>query len=775
MIKIYKPSEKDFRTNGLGTITPLSCIETKKISTQGWQIEVSVDVKCDNLIQEDYIVVANTKEKGAQAFRIQSPTIQDKKITFTAEHILFDAKNYILADVRPENQTPVGYMRWCNDRCDQDTPFNITGNATGTGTNYFIRKTLFDAMQQAEETFGAVWDCDNYNLKIMASVGADRGFKVAYGKNIQGMKISQNWDEVVTKILPVGTNGLLLPEMYLEADVKYERPYTKVIEFDVDEQDEDGNDIDETTRIEQLRTLAKEYLEENKYPLIEYEVKSDVPQELSIGDTVHIKHPCVDIPAEVQAYTYDCNSGRVKTITFGNYDNSNSNYFQKTIDSAISAAVGDSIKQTKAELTKYDKAMQKLGEEVRAASGLYETETKADDGSMIIYLHDKEDLTDSKIIWRIAAEVMAVSSDGGETWNAGIDASGDAVMNYLTAHGIDADVVQVDNLVVGENVAMGDKAQISWQNVTDQPSIPSSTSNLENDSGFITSETATQITKDTITTSYVNALKVTAGSVAAENITGTTITGKTISGGTIKGTTATFTGATYIEDGAAGLTIRYGADNSIKSVNLAPKGIGFSDAESKWMKYIWCLTANRLEIGNNYDSSSNSVSNYIRFIDPTNSGESTKENEIIVNTALLLLIASDKIQAQSYTEFTKDVYVAGTMKGQYLRTRGFGNGLDAVYQEKFKVLFYSRVFTASQHAGYGLYPIDTSDQLYYYFGGTCNSNNTAVFCCNGDNDADGGGFYGGIYIPTKSTWYAPINNNNGLQCRCNIMIVRWGD
>ena len=93
--------------------------------------------------------------------------------------------------------------------------------------------------------------------------------------------------------------------------------------------------------------------------------------------------------------------------------------------------------------------------------------------------------------------------------------SGNTIINgdNITTGTINANKVAISNLVVGENVSMGANATISWNNVTNHPS-------------FITGETATQITKDTVTTSYVNALNVKAGSVDAENISGTTITGK---------------------------------------------------------------------------------------------------------------------------------------------------------------------------------------------------------------------------------------------------------
>ena len=75
----------------------------------------------------------------------------------------------------------------------------------------------------------------------------------------------------------------------------------------------------------------------------------------------------------------------------------------------------------------------------------------------------------------------------------------------------------------GTNLTLGSSCSISWNNVTNQPSIPS-------DSHITT------ITKNTVTTAYVNALNVKAGSVDAENITGTTISGKTITGANITAT-----------------------------------------------------------------------------------------------------------------------------------------------------------------------------------------------------------------------------------------------
>ena len=80
------------------------------------------------------------------------------------------------------------------------------------------------------------------------------------------------------------------------------------------------------------------------------------------------------------------------------------------------------------------------------------------------------------------------------------------------------------------NVTLPTGTKLSWNDVTNQPTIATKTSQLVNDSGY---ETASSIKSTVITKDYIETLNIKAGSVAAENIIGTTISGKTISGGNI--------------------------------------------------------------------------------------------------------------------------------------------------------------------------------------------------------------------------------------------------
>lgn len=146
-----------------------------------------------------------------------------------------------------------------------------------------------------------------------------------------------------------------------------------------------------------------------------------------------------------------------------------------------------------------------------------------------ILVMDSDDKETASRMWRWNINGLGYSNDGGQTYGLAMTMDGAIVADYITTGKLSTDRLS------GQITADSD-VTITWAKVTDQPTIPSKTSDLTNNSGFINSDTATQITKNTVTTTYVNALGITASHVACENLTGSTISGKTISGGTVTGT-----------------------------------------------------------------------------------------------------------------------------------------------------------------------------------------------------------------------------------------------
>lgn len=98
------------------------------------------------------------------------------------------------------------------------------------------------------------------------------------------------------------------------------------------------------------------------------------------------------------------------------------------------------------QLDAYDLAMQQLTNLMANSFGVFKTEEKKVDGSVIYYMHNKPTLAASSTIWKMTADAFAVSTDGGKTWNAGFTSSGDAVVNVLSAIGINADWINAGSI-----------------------------------------------------------------------------------------------------------------------------------------------------------------------------------------------------------------------------------------------------------------------------------------------------------------------------------------
>lgn len=171
-------------------------------------------------------------------------------------------------------------------------------------------------------------------------------------------------------------------------------------------------------------------------------------------------------------------------------------------------AVVQARKVAQAQLSVYDKQMQLLTQLMSQSLGLFKTEQVQEDGSIIYIMHNKADLNSSNIQWKMTANGLAVSNDYGKTWKAGVDKDGNAVFNIMSAIGINFDWAHGGTLTLGgenntngkqyvkdangkilitldnKGITLADGVNISWNNISNKPSIPSKTSDLTNDSGY---------------------------------------------------------------------------------------------------------------------------------------------------------------------------------------------------------------------------------------------------------------------------------------------------
>lgn len=330
MIRAYDVTERLFNHNGIKTLHPLFA-EITKVDNGDYYIELEDMLDNREYYQKGMIITATTPWgiKGVQGFRCDNPIIENNRISCKAWHLSYDSKNYIINSSSAVEKNCNDAISHYNDNTDVPSPFTVISDISLSKTTIIERKTLFDVFTEliSKDNYGGHWDRDNFNFGIMSSVGQDRGVVLAYNKNITDIDISENWDNVCTKLLPYVIDGdttITLDQPYVELNENlYDIPFTKVLKFEHSLKKEDYNTEAKflTAIKEWLYTEAMKYLQENKFPKINYSVSAELKNVSDVGDKIHVKHPkCkVSLDAWVTSVKYDAISGRYTSIGFGNF------------------------------------------------------------------------------------------------------------------------------------------------------------------------------------------------------------------------------------------------------------------------------------------------------------------------------------------------------------------------------------------------------------------------------------------------------------------------
>ena len=109
---------------------------------------------------------------------------------------------------------------------------------------------------------------------------------------------------------------------------------------------------------------------------------------------------------------------------------------------------------TDQEMSAYDLVVQQMSQLAANTLGFHETKIIQDDGSVIVYRHDKPKLSESKIVYKSGIDGFFVTrnytgKDSTTVWKAGFDSDGNAALNILSVIGIHWDWAYGGTLSLG--------------------------------------------------------------------------------------------------------------------------------------------------------------------------------------------------------------------------------------------------------------------------------------------------------------------------------------
>ena len=347
MIKVFNADERAFTNNGEKILKPLKAVILKE-DNGDYELELETRIEDKDYIVNDKIIVCDTPW-GEQGFRVYNPQKKNNKITCKCKHLFYDTAVYLIADSYVVDKNCNDALDHLNNACDAVTPFTTLSDIQQINSARIVRKSLEEAISVVLERWGGHLVRDNFNIEIRNTIGQDNGVTLRYGKNIQDIQVKEDWSAVVTKLLPVGKDGLMLDDKYITTSdlspsepnygLLYDKPYTKTVTFTQDLPEDEykvDGELDEeaynTALIQDLKDQAIAYIRENCVPKINYSVKANIDNVTDVGDTIEVydERLNINLMTSVISVKWDCIQKRYTEVNFGNFSSKLKNLITET-------------------------------------------------------------------------------------------------------------------------------------------------------------------------------------------------------------------------------------------------------------------------------------------------------------------------------------------------------------------------------------------------------------------------------------------------------------
>lgn len=469
MIKVFDTTDKIYTSNG-DIVLETTKAKVHKEDNGDFYISIEAPLSYIDYLVPNNIIVANTPQ-GDQAFRIANVENTRTKIKIKAYHVFYDSKNYLIQDSYVVDKNCNDALDYLNSSTDNTSPYTTVSDITKIASYRCVRKSLYEAIQVLLERYGGHLYRNNWTIGIKDSIGQDNGVMIRYGKNLKDIKATYNWDNVVTKLLPVGKDGLLLnandptASVYLESTTQYEIPYTKSVNFDQsnivedDYKDEETGELDEDAYtdalVNDLAEKGQNYLATNSIPVVNYTLSANVEKVSDIGDTIQVidEKLGINILTNIIKYDYDCILDKYTQLEFGNFI------------PTLSGLMGNITNQTQQQIDESTATLQiTLGQELdEATSQIW----NALGNSYVIYEGDKILVVDA-LPKENATNVIMINNGGIGFSNSGINGNFNSAwtidnvlnMEQINVINLTADLIKGGTLKLGSNLNQNGQIEV---------------------------------------------------------------------------------------------------------------------------------------------------------------------------------------------------------------------------------------------------------------------------------------------------------------------------
>ena len=464
---LYESSEKQFTTNGIGTLADaISCtvIEERNGS---YELEMEYPlggINYDEIRNNRIILAMPSDGQKAQPFRVFKITRPiGGVVKIYAVHLSYDLSGIPVAPFTA-NDCPSA-LNGLKSNSMIANPFEVWTDISGSGkykqnSPASFRSRLAGTDGSILDSFGkgAELEFDRLTVKVHQNRGRDNGVAIRYGKNLTDLKQQESIENVRTGVIAYwykeenNTQDVIVGEIqYLENHADYPKENIHVLDCSAD--------FEKKPDKQQLNTRAKQYIKANNIgvPKVSIDVsfiqlwqteeyKNIVSLErVSLCDTVHVVFDKLGVNAVAKV---------IKT----EFDVLNERYIKITLGEARSS-FGEAIREaTKSTIQPLVKSMVNIAvsnatANISGFSGYVTKVTDANGNWSELVISDNADYQQARNVWLWSQGGLGFSSNGyAGPYTTAITADGHINGAMITAGTINSNTVNVGNKVLTETL-----------------------------------------------------------------------------------------------------------------------------------------------------------------------------------------------------------------------------------------------------------------------------------------------------------------------------------
>lgn len=331
----YDENETDFTTRGIGPCSEATRCEVREELNGKYDLTLEMPATARHFTEvgtRTIILAKPNPYDNPQPFRICRPVKNSKMtVSYDANHISYDLEGYPVIPFTAANAHQA-VVAMNDNQVVASQPFTFATDMTTANIGNMkveepkdSRSLLGIGENTLIGTYGGTLQYDRFNVFLMTDRGEDRGYVIAYGKNVIDLEQEQNIADVYNGVFPFARwkDGVYTGNVEMAPGTwSYHR--VKAVDFSSDVQ---SSLVAPTAQV--LSNLAQGWLYTNKpwEPRVSLKITTVPPgseglqslQDLRLGDTVTVKflQLGISVKTTVVAYTYDVLRARYISIELG--------------------------------------------------------------------------------------------------------------------------------------------------------------------------------------------------------------------------------------------------------------------------------------------------------------------------------------------------------------------------------------------------------------------------------------------------------------------------